>query len=79
MRPRAYGDRSRHRIGGAQAAVVVASHQVVPALDDEAGFGEAVAYGLGGGDYGGGHTAGRVHLELDVGEFGHIQLEPVGA
>ncbi len=66
-------------VGGADSTVVVAALQVVPALEHEAGAGQAVADGLSGNHDGGGHAAGGIHGELDVGKLRHIFDEPFGA
>ena len=66
-------------VAGVGAALVVAALEVVPALDDEAGVGEAVAHGLGGHVERVRHAAGAVHRELDVGQFGHVGEQPLGA
>ena len=73
------GEAAGDGVGGADAAVVVAAFQVVPAFQHEAGAGAAGTDGLGGDDDGGGHTAGGVHGELDIGQFGHIFQDPLGA
>ena len=74
----AEGERAWHLAGRADAAVVVAAFQVVPALQHQAGAGQAVAHRLRGDDDGGGHAAGGVHGELDVGQFRHVFQEPLG-
>ena len=75
----AEGEGAGNLAGRADAAVVVAALQVVPALEHQAGAGQAVAHRLGSDGDGRRHAAGSVHGELDVGKLRHILQEPLGA
>ena len=77
VRAGAKGEGAGNLVGRADAAVVVTTLQVVPAFEDQAVGGEAVAHCLRCHHDGGRHAAGRIHREFDVGQLRHVLDQPL--